>query len=341
MVKKLKLKGADPVFLTFHLLFLGITYCIYLVPYISPSIFPYLGYIAILYPVLVIANIVLILVLFWRNKNMALIFLILSIGLYKPFSKSYRVLAKKPNMEADLKVLSYNVNGLSKDGFRQFFEEHDADVVLIQEAQDVTKLSELRESVFGSYYYERYYILHVFSKYPILEFKQFLDRPVHGESGQAAFADIAIGNDTIRFITMHLESMRVPKELVKGTTKNIDSAQRNSKIINNKLTRGFLLHEKQLKKVTSEIRKSKHPVIVTGDMNAVPYSYEYKQITNLLKDPYPEVGFSSGITFDEYKYPIRIDYIFHSDELKPISYEVIDSVKLSDHYPVVATFKLP
>ncbi|MGS0748127.1 hypothetical protein [Halpernia sp. GG3] len=51
-------------------------------------------------------------------------------------------------------------------------------------------------------------------------------------------------------------------------------------------------------------------------------------------------GSGSATSFHDYKFPIRIDYIFTSKEIEPISYKVDRSARLSDHFPVIATFKL-
>ena len=66
-----------------------------------------------------------------------------------------------------------------------------------------------------------------------------------------------------------------------------------------------------------------------------------RQILYRLKDAYHAVGNSSGTTFHEFKYPLRLDYIFHSDEIVPVKIEIKRGQKLSDHYPVVGYFKLP
>ena len=53
-----------------------------------------------------------------------------------------------------------------------------------------------------------------------------------------------------------------------------------------------------------------------------------------------EVGNGSGTSFHDYQFPIRIDYIFCSKSIKPVNYQVDRSVKISDHYPVIAEFKI-
>lgn len=335
-----RLKGLDPVFFTFHLLFLGITYTIYLAPHIAPSTFAYFSFIPIAYPLLVLGNIIIILILFFRRTIYAVLFLLLSIGLYPPLTKSYQYFGKEATIESDFKILTYNVQYLREDGFKEFFEKEDADVVLMQEIywqSDILKT--LKETAFSDYYHEHFSYIQLFSKYPIIEAKKIFTETLTGY-GVAGYADIDTGKDTIRIINVYLGSMLIDKGLVKETL-NSETAEENSKKIKNKLTTGFLAHEKQIKALIPYISSSKHPVILAGDLNSVPNSYEYQQLIYWLNDAYPTVGKSAGTSFHEYKYPLKLDYILHSKEILPVKYEVLNNISLSDHYPVVGHFKLP
>lgn len=341
MAKNLfRLKGWDPVFFISHLLFLGITYTIYLAPHIAPSTFPYFGFIPIIYPVLVLANIILILFLFWRRIPYAFLFLILCIGLYKPLSRTYQYFGKETTAKSDLKIITLNGHGFREDGYLEFFKKEKPDVVLLQEVYWKKKrFRVLKDSVFGNYYHEKNSIIQVLSKYPIVEFQRIFSGE-NGTSACAAYADIDTGKDTIRLINVYLEPMFIDKKLV-AESLDTEKTEENSKKIKNKLVKGFLQHERQIAKMIPYIINSKHPVILAGDMNSVPNSYEYQQILYRLNDAYPEVGKSSGTSFHEFKYPLRIDYIFHSDEITPVKYEVLRNAKISDHYPVAGYFKLP
>ncbi|SMC31764.1 endonuclease/exonuclease/phosphatase family protein [Moheibacter sediminis] len=335
-----RLTGFDPVFFIFHLLFLGITYTIYLAPHIAPSTFPYFGLIPIFYSLLVLGNIFLIFLLFWRRIAYAILFLILSTGLYQPLTKSYQYFGKEVTVEPDFKMITFNAHYLKQDGFDKFFKKENADLVVLQEVYwRNDAFNQLKDSTFGDYYHEKHSIIQFFSKYPIIETKKILSGE-NGTTAYAAYADIDTGKDTIRIINVYLESMLIDKGLVKETLDQ-DMAEENSKKIGGKLTRGFLEHEKQIKILIPYITNSKHPVILAGDLNSAPNSYEYQQIIYWLNDAYPVVGKSVGTSFHEFKYPIRLDYIFHSDEILPVKYDVLHDVKLSDHYPVVGHFKLP
>lgn len=341
MGKGLRLKGLDPVFFFSHFLFLGLTYCIYLAPHIAPSTFPYFGFIPIVYPLLVLGNLVLIVFLFWRRAPYAVLFLVLSFGLYFPLTKTYQFFGKDVVTNPDFKLISFNVQYLRKSGFVEFFNKEKADVVLLQEVYTRSKNFEtLKNSALADYYHEKNSLIQVFSKYPIVEFKSIFSEE-NQTTARAAYADLDTGTDTIRVINVYLESMLIDKDLVKESVNDVETAEENSKVLKNKLTKGFLLHEKQIKQLLPYLTESKHPVILAGDLNAVPNSYEYQQILYWLKDAYTEVGKKSGTSFHDFKYPLRLDYIFYSEEFLPTRYEVVKEVKLSDHYPVIGHFKLP
>jgi endonuclease/exonuclease/phosphatase family metal-dependent hydrolase len=58
----------------------------------------------------------------------------------------------------------------------------------------------------------------------------------------------------------------------------------------------------------------------------------------VFEDAFLEAGSGSGTSFHDYKFPIRIDYLFTSKEFECKSYKVNRTEKMSDHYPVLAEF---
>lgn len=106
------------------------------------------------------------------------------------------------------------------------------------------------------------------------------------------------------------------------------------------MTPTFQAHEDQIRKIRKVIDFSPYPVILAGDFNSVPNSYEYYNLGRDLQDAFLTVGNGASTSFHDYKVPLRIDYIFTSKSIIPLSYKVDHSVKLSDHYPVIAEFLL-
>ncbi|MFY1048058.1 endonuclease/exonuclease/phosphatase family protein [Chryseobacterium sp. GP-SGM7] len=116
--------------------------------------------------------------------------------------------------------------------------------------------------------------------------------------------------------------------------------QNKFKTIFSKLIPTFRTHEEQVKKIRRAVDNSPYPVILAGDFNSVPNSWEYYNLGKNLDDAFVKAGNGSSTSFHDYKFPLRIDYIFTSKNIIPKSYKVDYSVKLSDHYPVIAEFLL-
>ncbi len=84
--------------------------------------------------------------------------------------------------------------------------------------------------------------------------------------------------------------------------------------------------------IANEKRSSEKPVILCGDFNDVPYSYVYNTMLGNMVDGFKECGSGWMYTFRGKK-PVRIDYIFHDQVLKGLTYYKSD-LTYSDHYPI-------
>ena len=80
-------------------------------------------------------------------------------------------------------------------------------------------------------------------------------------------------------------------------------------------------------------------VILCGDFNEGPGSRTYKRLVELLNDTWKAVGNGSGFTFSSSAPWQRIDFIWHSEGLRPLNASV-PKTNASDHLPVVAEFSL-
>ena len=86
------------------------------------------------------------------------------------------------------------------------------------------------------------------------------------------------------------------------------------------------------------------PVLMMGDFNMSEYSPDYRRIRARLGDAYRAAGWGFGHTFPRLgafprrlpaPWPVlRLDYVWHSPELRPVSAHVGPSGR-SDHHPVV------
>jgi endonuclease/exonuclease/phosphatase family metal-dependent hydrolase len=86
------------------------------------------------------------------------------------------------------------------------------------------------------------------------------------------------------------------------------------------------------------------PLVMGGDLNAVPGSATWQRCERFGVDAYSAVGDGDGFTYSSTAPVRRIDAVFADPRLRPVSAEVLDSpdVRLaSDHRPLLVEFALP
>lgn len=162
-------------------------------------------------------------------------------------------------------------------------------------------------------------------------------------SNSSIYTDVLINEDTIRVFNNHLQSIRFNKNnysfITNSKALRDDERIREIKDISFRLRDAFIKRASQADILAKHIENSPYPVIVSGDFNDVPVSYTYKKMKKNLNDSFIEAGSGIGNTYMG-KFPsFRIDFIFHSKELKCKKFD-IPRIQLSDHYPVTSEFVL-
>lgn len=179
----------------------------------------------------------------------------------------------------------------------------------------------------------------IFSRYPIGE-RGVLD--LDSEANDILWADLRIGDRTLRVYNVHLESNRVSEEVAQLREAG-DLRSRETWRTAGEVLRGFSQRAKlrtaQLKTLRAHIERSPHPVVVMGDFNDTPQSYTYRQLSQLLQDGFTKRGSGLGHTYAGPIPWLRIDYIFASPEIEFQSYRTHRRVH-TDHYPVTARITL-
>ena len=94
------------------------------------------------------------------------------------------------------------------------------------------------------------------------------------------------------------------------------------------------LRKMQINVICDSIAKIDTPIILCGDFNDIPLSYLYNKTSRILKDSFLESGFGYMYTYKHLKKLLRIDYVFHSNELRSVKY-YSPNLPFSDHNPVV------
>lgn len=297
--------------------------------YISPKTFGYINLLSLAFPILMIAHIVL--TIFWIAswKKRAILFLLISIMFFNP-SRRWINFNSSPEKVGNLKIITFNSHygafeeDAKGDNVLNFMREQKADIVLLQEQY---------QNLPSKHFYHRD-IIGVYTDHKIIRTKNLISEDYNSYS---FYADIDVKGKIVRVINVYLQPFELEKEMVKPTS-DLERNKEKGRALINRLVPTFRDHQTQVEMIRNAIDESPYPVIVAGDFNSVPNSWEYYHLLTDLKDAFFEVGNGSGTSFHEFKFPIRIDFIFSSKEIKPVSYKVDRTIKISDHFPVIATF---
>lgn len=235
--------------------------------------------------------------------------------------------------------------------FLSLVREHRPDVLCLQEYQDYKPLvdSLVQDG------YNHYYGTHtasggrpsgtvVFSRLPI----SYVSRIDNSK----LMVELLQEGQRLRVCCVHMDSYQFDnKDREELERMRHGEVQQSSRKTLGKVKETILSHEEeweqQLKPVVTE---SSTPMVLAGDMNDIPGSWLYRQITKELHDTYREKGVGFVTTYnggDEQLLPLgsgwlpkfRIDMVFHSDGLRTLSYRRIKT-HLSDHYPVLVALEM-
>ncbi|UMQ40707.1 endonuclease/exonuclease/phosphatase family protein [Chryseobacterium sp. Y16C] len=302
---------------------------------VPPKVFPWLNLLSLGFPILISAYILL--TFFWiiSWKKRAFVFLLFGLLFFKPVIRWVNFSSKK-DQEANLKIVSLNAKGgkFGADQIQDYIDRQNADVVFLQEPSipDINLKNLSGKSNMP--------VLSFYSRYEVVNHKNLFEGLENKDiTAQCEVIDINIRGKIYRCINVHLESFGIVKDMVK-LNGNKDEDEIKTKNVLRKLLGNFKNHQDQIDLIKKEIENSPYPVFVVGDFNSVPNSYEYYKASDNLTDAFVEVGRGSGTSFHDFKFPLRIDYIFTSKSIQPVSYKVDHHVQISDHFPVIATFKL-
>ncbi len=270
--------------------------------------------------------------------------------------------------DSTLRVFSWNLSSWGETNksrrftpnfqnkMREFVKAQQADVLCLQEFYDLTKensdfsiLKVFRDAGYKYSYFERTIVgsmkhktgVAIISKYPIVGKAKY----VFGEDAFAEhliYADIKYHDTILRIFTTHLQSVRFENQQyfsIRNIKQPDEASLRESKTIISKLKHGYEFRGSQADLVNQKIQESPYPVIVCGDFNDVPNSYTYFKIRGELQDAFLEKGSKLGRTFRYLSPTLRIDYIMADKKLAVEQFNRY-IVPYSDHYPIVADFRV-
>lgn len=295
--------------------------------YVSPAVLPYFNLLSLGFPFLMTAYAVFTLIWILMGRKRALLSIAFGLLFIQPIRRWVNFTSEQ--QPGALKIISFNGKNAAfgDKQIQQYLEQQDADVILMQEPGI--------DSLQG-YHVKRESVVSIASKYKIVHYDLMV---TGGDNSQAQYADIDINGTTIRFFNYYLEPFYFEKEMVKPADDPSVNEDKARKVLS-KLLYTFKVHAQQVDALKALINDSPYPVVVAGDFNAVPNSYEYYTTGASLDDAFLKAGRGIGTTFHDYKFPLKIDHIFTSKTIEAKTYHIDRSVKISDHFPIIVTFNV-
>ena len=336
----------------------------FLAPMINPEKLP-LAFWGLIMPYSLIINVFFI--IFWVLKAryyfvLSLLAIVLSWSTTKTSFPYHH--GEKITEQTGIKVLSYNVRVFDRYNWSKekntvsdmirFIKSQKADIICLQEfgTSKHGKDGVTEAFILNSLKEYRYHYIHyapnsltkrhqqglaILSKYPIGE------RGTRGDlnlrKGCTIYADVTLKTEKVRIINSHFESIHFTNkyDIIEG----IDGENYKNRIKGavRSINQAAIQHSESAKEINSIINESVYPVILCADMNNTPVSYSYHTLSNRLEDAFLFQSTGFGATYNG-QYPfLRIDYIFHTNDLPLIEYKRL-KVKYSDHFPITAEFTI-
>lgn len=338
----------------------------YLSLYFSPEKNWLLPFFGLLYPYLLLVNIIFSLYWALRFRIYFLISLVTILIGWNLIRRTVQMEVSTAPLTAgkSFQVMTYNVRNMSnnnllipdpevRDAIVELLVNNRPDILCLQEFEAVgenpLEFIESMAQALGLPYYEfarynerstkRIDAIITFSRFPMIT-GHALKKDVH--RNYCLINDLLIGKDTVRLYNIHLESVRFRHEdytfindldLQFEENENIKEGSRR---VFNKLKAAYILRSQQVKSLSLSMEHSPFPVIVCGDFNDTPCSYSYQVLSRAKKDAFMESGSGLGNTYAGTLPSLRIDYILYDRKFRSFAYTT-GREKLSDHYPVAAT----
>ena len=316
-----------------------------IIPYFPVKNVPLFSFISLGVPTIVVLNIMSALYWMFIRFKKAL-FPISALLIWYVFLGSFIQFGTEQTLSTaeDLKVMTYNSYGFkgrdrknkeeNGKNIIKFIQKENPDIVCFQEFDH--KRIKSGELDFYPYkfvnfefgLYRKKLVQAIYSKYPIIS-QGDLDFP--NSYNNAIYVDVLYNQDTVRIYNLHLESL--------GITSARKTLNKPAEKLYKQLGAKFKKQEEQALLVSAHLKTSAYKKIICGDFNNGQYSRIYNVIKGDLLDSFEEKGSGYGKTYNYHGLPVRIDFILAEETLRVQSHKNY-KVKLSDHFPVMASFTL-
>lgn len=339
--------------------------------WVSPEMFFLPALCGLAFPVLLCSGFLLFIFNLCLLRKRCLFFLFCILVNYNPFRNSVQFKGRNEagleerTAENSFRLMSFNVRlfdfyhimgkGEIKDGILEFVKEQSPDILCFQEYYetkgkgfDITSLL----AASGYRYSTRpevsrrgfLYGNRIYSKFPILR-----QGRVEGLTGfDAVYADIRMGNDTLRVYNLHLASNRFDQydqaflASLSSPVADAGHYKEGAARMLRKMREATRLRCSQIQQVMLDTRRASTPSrqILCGDLNDQPVSYVYAFLRKQgFSDAFVEQGKGFGQTYNGFFPSYRIDYILCSEGVQTLCFDIWKR-ELSDHRPISAVLTL-
>ena len=328
-----------------------------IVPYVSPAKMGVFPVVALAAPALYAATVLLLLywIVRWRLWRAGWMLLLVVAGLFKmplfwkpQFGRDY----EERYDRGTFKVLSYNVRYFydaeghsSVDRVVGLIDSLAPDVVCLQEFnRRLADRSEKFAALAKKYEFARFGLDEGTEMRQIIMSKSRMLRSGVAQAPDAAvWADVMVGDDTVRIFNNHLRSTAIKAAdndyIVRHGFIGDTAVETKFRSIVRRLRRTGVLRAAQVDSIAAATERMRPERVVCGDFNDPPMSYAYRTMARGLNDTFAEGGTGYSYTYRGFFDLLRIDYVLASPHFETFSYEVLP-LDCSDHYPVVARLRL-
>ena len=330
--------------------------------YINPQHFIWTTIFGLAFWEILIFNVLvfIVLLLLWSNKIwISVAALLIAIpGIGKSFSFGSKVVA-----DNSIRIMSYNVHQfcvgekMNKEQLTnrlmEMIREQAPDILCCQEFSGFSSKMTRPKSIevfaenvgFQYVYYNRksnYGGNVIFSKYPIAKVAE--DSGFGQENTYGVMVSVDAGEKgKFHVANVHLLSYMITDseiDILTNPSERPNNLDTIGKKLLHKLSYAFQRRSDELKTVLEGMPPVDGPIIICGDFNEPPLSYNYRQMQKAgFVDTFTKVGFGIKPTYAGKLPLLRIDYIWGNDGIKPLDFERY-KCKTSDHYPIILDFTI-
>lgn len=330
--------------------------------YINPKNFIWTTLFGLAFWEILIFNVVILFLLLMLRSRKAWISVLALVIAIPGFSKSYSM-GKKVEADSSIRIMSYNLHHFKHvDGKTDsetfanqvinMVREQCPDILCCQEftwfKRGVTRqkcIDIFAEKAGYQYIYynkkSNYAGNVIFSKYPIAKVAE------DSGFGQENTYGVMVSVDAGEKGQFHVANVHLLSYMI--TDNEIDilmsSAERQNldmigKTLLHKLNFAFQQRSEELQQVLDGMPPVGGPIIVCGDFNEPPLSYNYRQMQKAgFVDTFTKVGRGIKPTYAGKLPLLRIDYAWANDGVTPLSFRRY-RYKASDHYPIILDFSI-